>query len=151
MAVMKRRARIGVLAVIIAAAALLMLRAATSPVMIRLKDPSAVDPADGLYVIFSPLRSREPEREAAKLLAALREGDCGHGLTAVASDYCDRERVHRLTGWTLVDRQNNPDGSVSLHYKVYRRDYQPDEWGNVWVGAKRVRGSWQLLSFDTYY
>jgi hypothetical protein len=33
-----------------------------SPVLIRRKGGAAVDPADGLIVIFNPIRDRQPEK-----------------------------------------------------------------------------------------
>jgi hypothetical protein len=147
---MKRSHKIAsfLLTVIVAA---VCIRAITSPVLVRFKDPSAVDPGDGLYVLFSPVRSRAPERVADKFFQRLKQGECGIGLTAIASEYCERERRYKITGWTLVDSAYNSDGSVGLQYKVYVDQGDQHDWRNAWVSVSFVRGAWEPSSYSTYY
>ena len=128
-----------------------LVRAATSPVIFRFKEPGPVDPADGLHVVFSPLRNRDPELAANKFLQSLEQEHCGTGITKVAEPYCERENKHRLTGWLLVDRAQNRDGTVLLHYKVFRSDYDSGAWGNVWIRSKSGPNGWETVNFDTYY
>jgi len=136
---------------LVATAALILVRSLTSPVILRFKDPSAVDPADGFYVLFSSLRNHAPELEASLLLTALKQGECGNGVAVVARPYCEQERKYPLSGWKLVDRRNNPDRSVSLHYKVFRGVHPPDVWGNAWVTVQATQNGWEPTNYDTYY
>ncbi len=134
-------------AVILAA---LCIRAATSPVIMSFKDPSAVDPSDGFYVWFSPLRSRGPERVGDSFLEALKRGECGTGITAVARDYCDKEKRGKITHWTLANREDFSDDTVTLQYKIYE-NYQDSDWHYAWITLKPVRDSWVPAYYDTYY
>ncbi len=138
-----------VTAVILAA---LCIRAATSAVIFSFKSPlSELDPADGLYVWFSPLRTRGPERVGDSFLEALKRGECGTGITAVARDYCDREKHGKITGWTLVKREDFSNDSVLLQYKIYESGYQNGSWRNAWLKLKPVQDSWVPEYYDTYY
>ena len=128
-----------------------MLRAATSPVILRFKNPVTVDPGDGLYVVFSPLRDRSPEREAKKLPESLQQGECEKEKMTAAVQSCAEEKANRLTGWRLIDRQDNRDRSVSLHFKVNRSTYAPGVWGNAWITLMPDRGVWKATDYDTWY
>ncbi len=147
---MKQWPKIALLGIAVILAAL-CIRAATSPVIVSFKDPSAVDPSDGLFVLFSPLRSRGPERVGDRFLEALKRGDCGTGITAVARDYCDREKRGKITRWTLVNREDFSDESISLQYKIFESGYQKGAWRNAWLKLKPVRDGWVPEYYDTYY
>jgi hypothetical protein len=125
---------------------LLVIRAATSPVLFRWKDPGAVDPADGLFVVLSPLRDREPERVASRFLASLRSGECRKDVV----NSCESEARYPLTVWKFVDRRDgSPD--TSLLYKMYRKNYRPGAWGDAWVTLVSEGGSWRVSHYDTWY
>jgi hypothetical protein len=103
------------------------------------------------YVLFSPLRKRGPELATSKFLQSLQQGKCGTGITKVAKPYCERENKHRLTGWQLVDRYDNRDGTTRMHYKVFRADYGSGAWGNAWITSKSGPKEWETVDFETYY
>ncbi len=147
---MKKWHRVALIAAAVILAAL-CIRAATSAVIVSFKDPSAVDPSDGLYVWFSPLRSRGPERVGDSFLEALKRGECGTGITAVARDYCDREKRGKITHWTLVNREDFSNDSILLQYKIYEAGFQDGTWRNAWIKLKPVRDSWVPEYYDTYY
>jgi hypothetical protein len=113
----KKRKAIMISSTIAAALLLLALFFMPSPVLIRWKDRAAVDPADGLTVIFNPMRNRQPERAAAAMLRLIKDGKCGEVVsdTPVDQEYreyiCGKEQMHPLTDWTLVDRTDSAEGS----------------------------------------
>ncbi len=75
---MTRRRR---LIVLLAVAALLLGGLMIAPpVLLRLRDPSEVDPGALLLVIRNPLRNRGPERAAEALFVELRAGRCAHAV-----------------------------------------------------------------------
>jgi hypothetical protein len=147
---MKKSRKLGLFILILALVGI-CIRVLTSPVIFHLKDPAAVDPGDGLYVMFSPVRNRAPERVGNSFFERLKVGDCGTGLTAVASDSCGAERKYAPYRWTLVDRRDSSDGKVTLQYKLYCRGYQDDSWRNAWITVARVENEWAPVSYDTYY
>ena len=137
---------------------LLALFLVSSPVLMKWKDPSAVDPADGLTVVFNPMRNRQPERAAAALLRLLKDGKCEEVVadTPLEQEYreyiCGKEKMHPLTDWTLVDRTDRFfSGGSLLHYKAYRADYPPELYGNVWINIVKQGGSWKLTNYEAWY
>jgi len=127
-----------------------------SPVLIRHKDSAAVDPADGLIVIFNPIRDRQPEKAAAALLRLLKEGRCEDVVsdTPIDQEYkayiCGKEKAHPLTDWKLVDRTDSSEGSL-LHYMAYRADYPPELYGNIWINVEKRDGGWNLTRYEAWY
>ena len=123
-----------------------------STVIFRYKDNAAVDPADELFVLFNPFRSREPEVVAESLLNQLKQGHCDAALTTLpeerSSYICERERDHKLTGWTLVDRSDEP-GTTTLHFKAYRAD--SSVYGNTWIVLSKQANGWQVSGIESWY
>jgi hypothetical protein len=76
------------------------------PVLLRLVDPSELDPGAVLLVIRNPLRNRGPERAAEALFGELRAGRCAHAVlsaTPIASPTSPPAidaRRPRLSRWT---------------------------------------------------
>jgi hypothetical protein len=128
----------------------------TSPVLIRWKDRAAVDPADGLTVIFNPMRNRQPERAATAMLRLLKDGKCEEVVsdTPIDQEYreyiCGKEQMHPLKDWTLVDRTDGSEGSL-LHYKAYRADYSPELYGNIWMNVVKQGDNWKLTRYEAWY
>ncbi|ABF41699.1 hypothetical protein Acid345_2698 [Candidatus Koribacter versatilis Ellin345] len=126
----------------------LVIRAFTSPIIFRFTDPSAVDPVGGLYVVFSPVRDRAPERIGNGVFKRLQFGECD---AFIEKRFCEKEAQFPPTRWTLVDRKEEHDGSLSLHYKVLRRGSSSASWGNVWISVTLQDGEWHPLSYDANY
>jgi hypothetical protein len=116
----------------------------SAPRLLRIKDPSAVDPSDGLIVIMNPLRERASEATGDDFLRRLREGPCESSLSFMPSDrraeVCERERAYRIVSWKLRDREGKGD-QVRLFYSVYRRPMLAVPT-NVWVTVALVKGKW---------
>jgi hypothetical protein len=152
----EKRKAILISSTIAVALLLLALFFMTSPVLIRWEDRTAVDPADGLTVIFNPMRNRQPERVAAAVLGLLKDGKCEEVVsdTPIDQEYreyiCGKEQMHPLTDWTLVDRTDSSEGSL-LHYKAYRADYPPELYGNIWINVVKQGDSWKLTRYEAWY
>jgi hypothetical protein len=136
---LKRRYKVVATFASVAAIAFIWL-AVGPPVLVRLKDPSAVDPADGLLTVFNPFRDRTPERAAETFLRALQVGRCASVMETLPErmqgNTCDREASYPLLRWRLIDREEEPL-EIRLHYKVWRRNYPNDIWGNAWLVTRR--------------
>ncbi|HEY7543703.1 MAG TPA: hypothetical protein VID27_02415 [Blastocatellia bacterium] len=154
---MKNKRKI-IFRIVLAATALLLLLAlwVRPAVLLRLKDPSAVDPADGLYVVFNPLRNREPEHCAAHFLGLLRDGKCEHSIGSLRDSsrrletLCREENEHKLVRWELADRKDESE-KIELHFRVFRVGYRENTWGNVWVTVERNEQGWQVGDYQAWY
>jgi hypothetical protein len=140
----------------LAATILLLLLFVRPSVLLRLKDPSAVDPGSGLFVIFNPLRDRGPEQCAARFLALLRDGKCEQSIGTLRDSsrrletLCREESEHRLTHWDMIDMKDE-SGKMRLHFKVFRASYGENGWGNVWVTVERSEQGWQVSDYEAWY
>lgn len=123
-----------------------------STVLYRYKVKAAVDPANELFVLLNPFRDKEPEAVAEGLLNELRQGRCETALSALPAErisyICERERDHNLTGWTLVDRNDEP-GTTTLHFKAYRAD--SPAYGNTWIVLSKQVNGWQVSGIEAWY
>ena len=76
------------------------------------------DPLSGVpnSISLNPLRDRTSEREAAKFIRSMRDGNCKEELANWAKDYrkkyaaflCDSEAQHPLVSWEVVDWEDTP-------------------------------------------
>ena len=141
---------LGLVCVTVVAGILLYL--APSSVLFRHKSKAAVDPADELFVLFNPFRDREPEVAAESLLNQMKRGHCDAALSALPSErssyICEREKEHKLTGWSLVDRNDEP-GTATLHFTAYRAD--SPVYGNTWVVLSKQANGWQVSGIESWY
>ncbi|MEW6207542.1 MAG: hypothetical protein AB1631_04190 [Acidobacteriota bacterium] len=125
-------------------------------VLLRLKDPSTVDPSDGLYVIFNPLRNHGPEQCAARFLESLRDGKCEQSIGTLRDSsrrletLCREENEHRLARWEMIDREDESE-KIKLHFKVFRAGYRENTWGNAWVTVERSGQGWQVGDYEAWY
>lgn len=128
---------------------------AFSSVLIRFKDAAAVDPGDGLHVVFNPLRNRKPELVATSFLDLLQKDQCQEvkkvlkKIEYVAS-ICEREAEHRLISWELANREDKSDQTF-LHFKVKRTGYSDSIYGNVWVTVKKQNEKWLIENYEAWY
>jgi hypothetical protein len=126
------------------------------PVLFHFKDRAALDPADGLFVVFNPFRDRQPEHMAERFLNLLSGPNKKEVISQLkakeeyAAYLTERETAHPLTGWSLMDRQNEK-GRLSLHYKAWRADYPHAVYGNVWLFLRNDNGIWKIEGFESWY
>jgi hypothetical protein len=122
------------------------------PVLLRLKDPSAVDPGDGLLVIFNPFRNRAPERYAEQFLERLKEGKCLELKAIAEQNYeyiCTKESEHKLLNWKLVDIKKE-SRKLILFYRALRVGYKGYD-GNTWLNVEQQGDGWEVTSFEAWY
>lgn len=99
------------------------------PVLFVAREPGAIDPGDVLFTVPNPIRNRAPEKTAAAFLEELRAGRCPE---IVARAACERERELRVLSWSLVNR-NDHGRTSKIQYRVSRRGYRANTWGNAWL------------------
>jgi len=124
-------------------------------VLVHFKDQAAVDPGDGLFVIFNPTRNREPEYAANSLLENFKVGRCHQAIGALPKDEyspntCEKEEEYKLTSWKLADRKDETD-KVILHFKASRKDHPGNAYGNVWITAKKYKDGWKVVRYEAWY
>jgi hypothetical protein len=130
------------------------------PVLYRSEEKDALS-GTPRSVVFNPLRDRSAEHAAAKLIRALRDGQCRTALADWEKDYrkkyatyiCDSEQQHPLVSWDLVDWEDRPP-LVILHYRGKRR-YSSGQSGtykeHFWVTTEHRDGQWQVTKYDAMY
>ena len=130
------------------------------PVLARSEDH---DPLTGLPVSIrmNPLRDRSSEREAAKFIRSMRDGNCKQELSDWAKDYrkkyaafiCDSEAQHPLVSWEVADWEDTPPLRI-LHYRGKRRN-APGQKGTYKelfsVTLERKDGEWVVTKYDSMY
>jgi hypothetical protein len=127
-----------------------------SSVLLRFEDKAVIDPAASVFVIFNPMRNRQPEKAAAVFLRLLKGGKCQEAVAVLPdkSNYneyiCGKENEHRLTDWELVDRNDESEKTV-VHYKAYRVDYSADLYGNIWITVMKQNGGWKVTGYEAWY
>ena len=121
------------------------------------------DPLSGIPISISlnPLRDRTSEREAAKFIRSMRDGNCKEELAAWAKDYrkkyaafiCDSEAQHPLLSWEVADWEDTPPLRI-LHYRGKRRN-APDKkitYKELFsVTMENKSGQWVVTKYDAMY
>jgi hypothetical protein len=121
------------------------------------------DPLSGIpnSIWLNPLRDRTSEREAAKFIRSMRDGNCKEALAAWAKDYrkkyaafiCESEAQHPLVSWEVADWEDAPPLRI-LHYRGQRRN-APDQRGTykelLSVTLEKKDGEWVVTKYDAMY
>jgi hypothetical protein len=130
------------------------------PVLDRSEDR---DPLSGVpnSISLNPLRDRTSEREAAKFIRSMRDGNCKEELAGWTKDYrkkyaafiCDSEARHPLVSWEVVDWEDTPPLRL-LRYRGKRRN-APDQRGTYKelfsVTLEKKDGEWVVTKYDSMY
>ncbi len=149
----------GVLLIIIFLGYLLWLNG-QGPVLARSEDH---DPLSGIpnSISLNPLRDRSSEREAAKFIRAMRDGQCRQALAEWEKDYrkkyaefiCGSEGQHPLLSWDLVEWEDTPPLRI-LHYRGKRLN-APTQKGTYKelfsVTLENKGGDWVVTKYDAMY
>jgi len=121
------------------------------------------DPLSGIpnSISLNPLRDRTSEREAAKFIRGMRDGNCKEELSSWIKDYrkkyasfiCDSESRHPLVSWQLADWEDAPPLRI-LHYRGKRRN-APDQNSTYKelfsVTLEKKEGDWVVTKYDSMY
>jgi hypothetical protein len=121
------------------------------------------DPLSGIpnSISLNPLRDRTSEREAAKFIRGMRDGNCKEELSAWEKDYrkkyadfiCDSEARHPLLSWEVAEWEDTPPLRI-LRYRGKRRN-APDQKGTYEelfsVTLERKGGDWVVTKYDAMY
>jgi hypothetical protein len=121
------------------------------------------DPLSGIpnSISLNPLRDRTSEREAAKFMRGMRDGNCKEELSAWEKDYrkkyadfiCDSEARHPLLSWEVAEWEDTPPLRI-LRYRGKRRN-TPDQKGTYEelfsVTLERKGGDWVVTKYDAMY
>ncbi len=121
------------------------------------------DPLSGIpnSISLNPLRDRTSEREAAKFIRSMRDGNCKQELADWTKDYrkkyaafiCDSEAQHPLISWEVADWEDTPPLRI-LRYLGKRRN-APGQKGTYKelfsVTLERKDGEWVVTKYDSMY
>jgi hypothetical protein len=121
------------------------------------------DPLSGIpnSISLNPLRDRTSERDAAKFIRSMREGNCKEELSGWMKDYrrkyaafiCDSESRHPLISWELADWEDMPPLRI-LHYRGKRRN-APAQKGTYKelfsVTLEKKDSDWVVTKYDSMY
>jgi hypothetical protein len=121
------------------------------------------DPLSGIpnSISLNPLRDRSSEREAAKFIRGMRDGNCKEELSGWMKDYrkkyagfiCDSESRHPLVSWQLADWEDAPPLRI-LQYRGKRRN-APDQNSTYKelfsVTLEKKDGDWVVTKYDSMY
>jgi hypothetical protein len=121
------------------------------------------DPLSGIpnSISLNPLRDRSSEREAAKFIRGMRDGNCKQELADWTKDYrkkyaafiCDSEAQHPLISWEVADWEDTPPLRI-LHYRGQRHN-APGQKGTYKelfsVTLERKAGEWVVTKYDSMY
>ena len=112
-------------------------------------------------ISLNPLRDRTSEREAAKFIRSMRDGNCKEELAGWAKDYrkkyaafiCDSEAQHPLVSWEVADWEDTPPLRI-LRYRGKRRNSPGekstyDELFSVTLEKKGLE--WVVTKYDSMY
>ncbi len=130
------------------------------PVLARSEDR---DPLSGIpnSISMNPLRDRTSEREAAKFIRAMHDGQCREELATWEKDYrrkyaefiCGSEARHPLLSWELVEWEDTPPLRI-LHYRG-KRVTTPGQKGTykelLSVTLENKSGEWVVTKYDAMY
>jgi hypothetical protein len=130
------------------------------PVLARSEDR---DPLSGIpnSISMNPLRDRTSEREAAKFIRAMHDGQCREELATWEKDYrrkyaefiCGSEAKHPLLSWELVEWEDTPPLRI-LHYRG-KRVTTPGQKGTykelLSVTLENKSGEWVVTKYDAMY
>ena len=121
------------------------------------------DPLSGVpnSISLNPLRDRTSEREAAKFIRGMRDGNCKEALANWEKDYrrkyaafiCDSEARHPLISWEVADWEDSPPLRI-LRYRGKRRN-APDQKGTYKelfsLTLENKGGEWVVTKYDSMY
>jgi hypothetical protein len=121
------------------------------------------DPLSGIpnSISLNPLRDRTSEREAAKFIRSMRDGQCREALESWAKDYrkkyaafiCDSEARHPLLSWEIADWEDTPPLRI-LHYQGKRRN-APDQQSTYKelfsITLEKKGAEWVVTKYDAMY
>lgn len=112
-------------------------------------------------ISLNPLRDRTSERESAKFIRSMRDGNCKEELANWAKDYrkkyaafiCDSEAQHPLVSWEVADWEDTPPLRI-LRYRGKRRNAPGqkgtyDELFSVTLEKKGLE--WVVTKYDSMY
>ena len=121
------------------------------------------DPLSGIpnSISLNPLRDRTSEREAAKFIRSMRDGNCKEALANWAKDYrkkyaafiCDSEAQHPLLSWEVADWEDTPPLRI-LRYLGKRRNArdQKSTYQELFsVTLEKKDGEWVVTKYDAIY
>jgi hypothetical protein len=121
------------------------------------------DPLSGIpnSISLNPLRDRTSEREAAKFIRSMRDGNCKEELSVGEKDYrkkyaafiCDSEAKHPLLSWEIADWEDTPPLRI-LHYRGKRRNALDQEgtYKELFsVTMENRGGQWVVTKYDAMY
>lgn len=112
-------------------------------------------------ISLNPLRDRSSEREAAKFIRSMRDGNCKEELAGWAKDYrkkyaafiCDSEAQHPLVSWEVADWEDTPPLRI-LRYRGKRHN-APGEKGTYdelfSVTLEKKGLEWVVTKYDAMY
>lgn len=127
-----------------------------SAVLYRYKSSTAVDPADGLMVIFNPFRGRHPENTANLFLNSLKDGKCYETLAEIPLEseskvhICEKESEYPMKNWHLVDSIEEGDQTI-LHFNAVRKAENSEYYSNTWITLIKHQDKWQVVEFSSWY
>jgi len=112
-------------------------------------------------ISLNPFRDRSSEKEAAKFMRAMRDGQCREELAEWFRDYrkkyaafiCDSEAQHPLISWKIADWDDRPPLRI-LQYRGTRLNSPTDK--NTYqelfsVTIEMKDGEWVVTKYDAMY
>lgn len=112
------------------------------PVIWSLREPG--DPiGEPIFVLLNPIRNRNPESTADKILRMLRDGKCDQLFESISNKNinCVKESENPLSTWSLYNRTDS-EGSTTLYYRVVRESSDSERFFDLWVELKSKDGEW---------
>jgi len=110
---------------------------------------------------LNPLRDHSSEKAAAIFMRSMKDGKCRDQLSDWEHDYrkkyakfiCDSEDKHPLSGWQLVDWEDEPPLRI-LHYRGKRLNAPGDSTAYdslLSVTLEKKLGQWDVTKYDAMY
>ncbi len=153
MSLSKRRFSIAITCILLVA---LCLTVRERPVLVHLfadTDCACSDYQQELsgFVLFNPLRNREPEVVATTFFEELRQGRCSDSTVLNSPIECKSAlNGHRASAWQLAYRRDTTE-SVELFYRLISFDDPRLEFtGEGRVEARLVNGAWRVTSTTAF-
>lgn len=124
------------------------------PILYSYRD-SASASRDPTFIIFNPLRDRNPEIEAERILMQIKIGHCEKAVSNLPFTeiekmvVCEREAESRLEDWTLRNRRQVAN-TVSLHYRTKREGF-PGFGGEGLIEIEKSSNIWKVTELNFIY